>query len=398
MSEPIVIVGGGLAGQRCAETLRRCGHELPIVMVCGEPHRPYDRPPLSKGVLHARDAEETLSFRSADWYDATGVQLLLGVEARHLDHRARLLELSDGTSVPYGQLLIATGARPRGLPIFDGFENVTGLRTVEDARRLRAALVPGARLLVIGAGFIGQEVASAARTAGVHTTVVEAAAAPMGGLLGPELGAWFADLHRSHGVELLLGEQVRSVRREDPPGEIGDRRRVGSVTLASGRTVTCDHVVLGVGVEPALDWLGGTELDRKGVITDVDGRTDIPGVYAAGDAAACFDPLLEAHALGSHWESAGRQGSRVAKAMLGQDPGAPTVSSFWSDLYDTRVQYLGHASLADELTFDGDPGSRSFTATFTRDGRPVAVLLAGRPQMLPQARALLAGTAERAFA
>jgi NADPH-dependent 2,4-dienoyl-CoA reductase/sulfur reductase-like enzyme len=398
MSEAIVIVGGGLAGQRCAETLRRCGHEQPIVMVCGESHRPYDRPPLSKGVLHARHAEETLSFRSADWYDAKGVELLLGVEARHLDHRARLVELSDGRSVPYGQLLIATGARPRGLPMFDGFENVTGLRTVEDARRLRTALVPGARLLVLGAGFIGQEVASAARTAGVHTTVVEAAAAPLGGLLGPELGAWFADLHRSHGVELLLGEQVTGVRREDPPGEIGDRRRVGSVTLASGRTVTCDHVVLGVGVEPSLDWLGASELDRTGVITDVDGRTGIQGVYAAGDAAACFDPLLEAHALGSHWESAGRQGSRVAKAMLGQDPGAPAVSSFWSDLYGTRVQYLGHASLADELTFDGDPGSRSFTATFTREGRPVAVLLAGRPQMLPQARALLAGTAERAFA
>jgi NADPH-dependent 2,4-dienoyl-CoA reductase/sulfur reductase-like enzyme len=308
------------------------------------------------------------------------------------------VELSDGSSVSYGQLLIATGARPRGLAILDGFANVTSLRTLEDARRLRAALVPGARLLAIGAGFIGQEVASAARAAGLHTTIVEAAAAPLGGLLGAKMGAWFADLHRSHGVELLLDEQVVDVRAEDPLAEPRDRRRVGAVTLASGRTVACDHVLLGVGVEPDLDWLGASELDRSGVITDVDGRTDIPGVYAAGDAAASFDPLLEAHAPGSHWESAARQGSRVAKAMLGLDAGAPSVSSFWSDLYGTRVQYLGHASLADELTFDGDPRSRRFTATFTQDGRPVAVLLAGRPQMLPQARALLAGSAERTYA
>jgi 3-phenylpropionate/trans-cinnamate dioxygenase ferredoxin reductase subunit len=390
MSRPIVIVGGGLAGQRCAETLRRGGCEEPIVMVCGEPHRPYDRPPLSKEVLLDADVEETLSFRSHEWYEQKAVRLLLGVTARRLNQRDRLIELSDGSSLPYARLLIATGARARRLAMFDGFENVSGLRTLEDARTLRNALVPGARLLVIGAGFIGQEAASSARKAGVLTTIVEAAASPLASVLGAELGDWFAGLHRSNGVELCLGEQVVAPR--------GEGRRVQAVTLAGGRTIACDHVLLGVGVQPDLDWLEGSTLQRTGVRTDLDGRTDVTDVYAAGDAAAIFDPQLDAHVLGSHWESAGRQGSRAARAMLGLDTGPASISSFWSDLYGTRLQYLGRASLADGVSFDGDPASRRFTATFTRDEEPVAVLLADRPEMLPQARALLTATTERTFA
>jgi NADPH-dependent 2,4-dienoyl-CoA reductase/sulfur reductase-like enzyme len=389
MSDPIVIVGGGLAGQRCVETLRRCGCEQPIVMICGEPHRPYDRPPLSKDALRSADAEETLCFRSSGWYEGNSVRLELGVQASWLNHGASIVELSDGSSVCYEQLLIVTGARARRLPMFDGFENVTGLRTLEDASRLRAALAPDARLLVIGAGFIGQEAASAAREAGVHTTIVEAGAAPLAGVLGGELGSWFARLHRANGVELLLDEQVVAVRGQ---------RRVDSVTLASGRTLACDHVLLGVGAKPNLEWLGKGTFDRTGVRTDSEGRTGVPGVYAAGDAAASFDPLLEEHVLGSHWESAGRQGSRVARAMLGLDPGPLSVSSFWSELYGIRVHYLGHASLADDVSFDGDPDTGPFTATFTSGGEPVAMMLAGRPQMLPQARALLASTPERTFA
>jgi 3-phenylpropionate/trans-cinnamate dioxygenase ferredoxin reductase subunit len=390
MSGPIVIVGGGLAGQRCAETLRRCGCEEPIVMVCGEPHRPYDRPPLSKEALFQGDIEDTLSFRPREWYEQKAVRLSLGVAARRLDQRDKLIELADGSRLRYGRLLIATGARPRRLAMFDGFENVGGLRTLEDAATLRTALVPGSRLLVIGAGFIGQEAASAARQAGVHTTIVEAGASPLASVLGTELGDWFAQLHRESGVELLLGEQVVAPR--------GEGRRLQAVTLAGGRTIASDHVLLGIGVKPDLDWLEGAALQRTGVRTDLDGRTDAPDVYAAGDAAGVFDPQLGTHVLGNHWESAGRQGSRVAKAMLGLDPGPASISSFWSDLYGTRVQYLGRASLADEVSFDGDLASRRFTATFTREGEPVAVLLAGRPEMLPHARALLTPTTERTFA
>jgi NADPH-dependent 2,4-dienoyl-CoA reductase/sulfur reductase-like enzyme len=389
-----VIVGGGLAGQRCAETLRRSGYEGSIVMVCGERHLPYDRPPLSKELLLEAEVEEGLSFRSRNWYQEKAVHLRLGVAACHLDERARAVHLSDGSRVSYEQLLIATGSRPRRLPMLEGYENVTTLRTREDAGRLREALRPGARLLVIGAGFIGQEAASAARKAGLETTIIEAASAPLQSVLGSELGGWFADLHRTNGTRLVLGRRVMAVRGE---------HRVDAVTLEDGRTLGCDHVLLGVGVDPDLRWLSSSALsspiaDRSGVRTDADGRTDIAGVYAAGDAAAAFEPLLERHVLGSHWESAGRQGARAAIAMLGLEQRPRGVSSFWSDLYGTRIQYLGHASLADEVTVDGDPQGCEFTATFTTRERPVAVLLVGRPQMLPQARELLSATTEMAFA
>jgi 3-phenylpropionate/trans-cinnamate dioxygenase ferredoxin reductase component len=325
----VVIVGGGLAGQRCAETLRRSGYEGSILIVCREPHLPYDRPPLSKQLLLDEAVEEGLSFRSPGWYEEKAVHLRLGVAAAHLDERARTVHLSDGSSVSYEQLLIATGSRPRRLPIFEGLQNVSTLRTREDAHRLRGALVPGARLLVIGAGFIGQEAASAAKKAGARATIIEAAATPLESVLGSALGNWFADLHRSNGVELLLEQRVAGVA--------GDRR-VDSVTLADGRRIHCDHVLLGVGVDPDVGWLSSSPLGASRVQTDIDGRTDIPGIYAAGDVAAAFDPLLERHVGGDHWESAGRQGSRAAKAMLGLDVGPLGVSSFWSDLYDTRVR------------------------------------------------------------
>jgi 3-phenylpropionate/trans-cinnamate dioxygenase ferredoxin reductase component len=385
----VVIVGGGLAGQRCAETLRRSGYDGSILMVCGEPHLPYDRPPLSKELLLDAAVEDVLSFRSPAWYEEKAVRLRLGVAACGLDEDARTVHLGDGSSVSYEQLLIATGSRPRRLPMFEGFRNVSTLRTREDARALRGALVPGARLLVIGAGFIGQEAASAASKAGARATIIEATSTPLESVLGNEVGSWFAELHRSNGVELLLEQRVVAVR--------GDRR-VDSVTVADGRTIRCDHVLLGVGVDPDVGWLSSSSLGASRVRTDIDGRTDVPGVYAAGDVAAAFDPLLERHLGGDHWESAGRQGSRAAKAMLGLDAGPLGVSSFWSDLYETRVQYLGHASLADELTIDGDSQAREFTVTFTREDQPVAVLLVGRPQMLPQARQLLSAATEVAYA
>jgi len=193
----VVIVGGGLAAQRCAETLRRSGYEQRILMICGEPHLPYDRPPLSKELLLTASVEESLSFRSAGWYEEQAVALGLGVRAVGLDEREMTVHLGDGSRVSYERLLIATGARPRRPRMFDGFENVTTLRTREDAARLRAALVPGTRLLVVGAGFIGQEAASAARAAGVQTTIIETAS----------------------------GASRRQHSRQRPPGPRHDRRR-----------------------------------------------------------------------------------------------------------------------------------------------------------------------------
>jgi NADPH-dependent 2,4-dienoyl-CoA reductase/sulfur reductase-like enzyme len=211
--------------------------------------------------------------------------------------------------------------------------------------------------VIVGAGFIGQEVAVAAARAGVQTTIIETAAAPLQALVGATVGAWFAELHRSHGVEVLLGAELAAAHGNG---------RVESLALRDGRRLACDHVIVGIGVDPDLDWLGG-RLPKAA------------GVFAAGDATG-----------GGHWESAAREGAAAARAMLGLAAARQAPESFWSDLYDTRVHYLGHAPLADAVAVDGDPGARDFSVTFSRAGAPVAVLLVGRPHELPTARALLA--------
>jgi 3-phenylpropionate/trans-cinnamate dioxygenase ferredoxin reductase subunit len=378
MTDGIVIAGGGLAGQRAAETLRRGGYTGRLRMICAERHRPYDRPPLSKAVLAG---VEHGSFRPAAWYEDHDIELELGVAAAGLDCRRRAVTLADGRELGYDRLLIATGSRPRRLALLRDFANVHTLRTIEDAGALRSALVAGGRLVIVGAGFIGQEVAAAAARAGVQVTIVEAAGAPLQALLGTEVGAWFAQLHRSQGVEVILGAEVAATQGAE---------RVHALTLSNGRRLACDHVVVGVGVDPALGWLAGSGLDPRGVAIDAAGRSAAPDVFAAGDAAATYDPVLRRHVPGGHWESAVRQGVAAARAMLGHEQQRSAPASFWSDLYDTRVQYLGNARLADRTAIDGDPAARDFTITFTRDGAPVAVLLVGRPHELPHARALLA--------
>ncbi|MGZ6643986.1 MAG: NAD(P)/FAD-dependent oxidoreductase [Solirubrobacteraceae bacterium] len=370
MRDGIVIAGGGLAGQRCAETLRRAGYEGRIRMLCGEPRAPYDRPPLSKAVLAGADAEDGLGLRPASWYADRGVELLLGARAAALDCARHVVTLEDGHAVGYEQLLIATGSRPRRLALLDGFVNVHTLRTLEDARALRAALAAGGRLVIVGAGFIGQEVAAAAAKAGVHTTIVEAADAPLAALLGPSVGTWFADLHRSEGVDVILGASIATATGTD---------RVERLALSDGRELACDNVLVGIGVDPDLGWLAGSGLDPAVASIGADGHTGAPGVFAAGDATG-----------GGHWESAARQGTAAARAMLGLESPRPAAASFWSDLYDTRVHYLGDAPRADAATIEGNPVARDFSVTFTRAGAPVAVLLVGRPHDLPTARALLA--------
>jgi NADPH-dependent 2,4-dienoyl-CoA reductase/sulfur reductase-like enzyme len=404
----IVIAGAGLAAQRAAETLRRGAYDGRLRMICAERHRPYDRPPLSKEVLAG---VEHGSFRPTAWYEEHGVELELGVAAAGLDCRQRAVTVADGRELRYDRLLIATGSRPRRLALLDGFANVHTLRTLDDARALRAALADGGRLVIVGAGFIGQEVAAAAARAGVQATIVEAADAPLQALLGADVGAWFAELHRSQGVEVILGADVAAAHGAEglhvptlgdgwpgadgvPAPTLRDRcpgaERVHALTLRDGRRLACDHVVVGVGVDPDLAWLAGSGLDPTGVAVDANGRTAAPDVFAAGDAAATYDPVLRRHVPGGHWESAVRQGVAAARAMLGREPQRSAPASFWSDLYDTRVQYLGNARLADRTAIDGDPAARDFTITFTRDGAPVAVLLVGRPHELPNARALLA--------
>jgi 3-phenylpropionate/trans-cinnamate dioxygenase ferredoxin reductase subunit len=376
----VVIAGGGLAAQRCAETLRRCGYEGRIRIVGDEPLSPYDRPPLSKGVLAGAIDPGSLPYRHPSWYAEQQVELLLGRRAVALEPSRQLVRTAEGEGLHYEELLIATGSAPRRLPGTEGFDNVHVLRTVAEARALSAALVSGVRLIVVGAGFIGQEVAATARSLGVDVTVVEAAGAPLAAILGEQLGGWFADLHREEGVRMLLSTAVSEFRGGDSVEEI---------VLGDGRRLPCDVVVVGIGVTPATSWLQGSGLPKDGVPIGPGGQTALPHVYAAGDASLPFDERLQVHVRSEHWESAARTGAEAARAMLGLElrPGPP--SSFWSDQYGLRIQYVGRAQGADKIEIDGRPPERDFTAVFSGGGSPLGALLVGRPQELPRLRRLV---------
>jgi 3-phenylpropionate/trans-cinnamate dioxygenase ferredoxin reductase subunit len=379
--QKIVLAGGGLAAQRCAETLRREGYDGEIQMVCAEPHAPYDRPPLSKQLLDGSCAQQSLTFRPAAWYEDHDVELVLGVGAAALRPRERVLVLADGRALRYHRLLIATGSRPRELPILEHRRNVSVLRTVDDSLALLDALAGAGRVSVIGAGFIGQEVAATARRLGCAVTMIEAAAQPLAGILGPDVGAWFARLHRAEGVEVLTGHTVQAVHGNGV---------VTGLELSEGRRLGVDHVLVGVGVRAEVGWLAGSGVTRDaGVPVDGCGRTAAAHVFAAGDVAATLDPVIGQWRAGSHWEAAARQGARAARAMLGLEPGASVPAGFWSDQYGIRIQYLGRAAPDDTVAIDGNPEARDFTATFSRGGRAVAVLLVNRPRSLPAARALI---------
>ena len=380
-SDGIVIVGGGLAGQRCIETLRRNGYAGRIRLVCGEPHLPYDRPPLSKGMLASTGSHPGLGYRPPHWYEHQQIDVLLGISAVGLDPSRRRITLSDGGVLTYGWVLIATGSRPRTIPTLSGYENVSTLRTLDDSQLLRRALQRRRRLVVVGGGFIGLEVAATARRLGVEVTMIEAAPCPLSQVLGPRIGEWFASLHRAEGVDVKTGCTI---------DEVVANGTVQALRLSDGHVVPADHVVVGIGVTPDSGWLAESGLDwAAGIPVDLHGRTPVPHVLAAGDVAARFDQLSRRHIPGSHWEAAGRQGARAARVMLGLDPGPAPVTSFWTDQYGIRIQYLGDARLADALQIEGEPESRNFTATFTSAGRAVAAVLVDRPRALPAARELI---------
>jgi len=373
----VVIVGGGLAGQRCAETLRRRGYDRPVRMLCAEAKRPYDRPPLSKGVLAGELAEETVDFRPPAWYEENEVELLLGVRAEGLEPAAHLLFGTGGEPIAYEKLLVASGGEARRLPFLEGFENVHCLRTLADARRLRMELAPGARVAIVGAGFIGQEVAATALGLGAGVTMIEAMEVPLAPILGAELGRWFADLHREEGVRLLTGALFEGAR---------GGRRVQQLQLADSTRVDCDLVVVGIGTVPATGWLDGNGLGDRGVQVDAGGRTALPDVFAAGDASVPFDHRFGVHARTEHWDAAAWQGAAAARSMLGEEAGTPPLPSFWSDQYGVRIQSVGHPHQGDSVLIEGAPASRDFEAVFVRDGRPVAGLTVARPRSIPALR------------
>lgn len=369
----VVIVGAGLAGSRCAEVLRAEGFTGEIVLVGEEAHRPYERPALSKELLAGR--RDDVRLRPDEFWRERGIDLRLDTCVRKIDVPRRSAWTTAGP-LGWDALVLATGARPRPFPALDGRPGVHVLRTLDDARALGASLGSGRRLAIVGAGFVGAEVASAAAELGTDVVLLEAGRLPFASLFGEEVGRLLAERYRSAGIDLRTGARVEALQMS--------AGRPRALALACGAEVVCDAVLVAVGAEPATELLGS-----GAVVTDACGRTVHRGVYACGDAATVWRPSVGRHVRTEHWTSAAKQGTAVARALVGRSAPADDVPYFWSDQFGLRLQHVGHGTAWDQAVLDGNPGS--FSASYhAHDGTLVAVLLANRPHEVAPVRRVLA--------
>ncbi|MFD0001219.1 NAD(P)/FAD-dependent oxidoreductase [Streptomyces sp. NPDC127178] len=380
----VAVVGASLAGLSAARSLRRQGYDGRLVVIGDELHRPYDRPPLSKEFLAGTLGETELALETDD--EDLRAEWLLGSRAVGLDRTERTVRLADGHEVRADGVVLATGAAARTLPGSEGLSGVHTLRTLDDARALRDELARGGRLVVIGGGFIGAEVASTAYALGLDVTVVEVAPTPLAGPLGETMGAVVSALHADHGVRLLCGVGVKGLSGET---------RVDAVLLEDGRSLPADIVVVGVGASPCVQWLDGSgvELDN-GVKCGADGRTSLAGVVAVGDCANWYDPRAGFHRRVEHWTGARERPDAAVAALLAGGavaPGVPRPPYFWSDQYGVKIQFVGHAAGADSVTVEaGATDDRDVLAVYRRAGDPVAVLGMNQPRLFTRWRKQLA--------
>src|SRR5712672_2555552 len=358
----IVIVGGGAAGFSAAEMLRRQDYRGSIVMLSHEAAPPVDRPNLSKDYLAGSAPEDWLPLRPDDFYADAAIDLRLKTEVASIDVKARSVVLAGGEAIPYDRLLLATGAEPVRLPIPGADQpHVHVLRSLADCRAIIASSDGARRAIVIGASFIGLEVAAALRARNIEVHVVGLEARPMERVLGPAMGDFVRSLHEEHGVTFHLGDTVTAI----------DGKRA---TLKSGGVLEADLVVVGVGVRPrlALAERAGLALDR-GIAVNAYLETSVPGIYAAGDIARWPDPHSGENIRVEHWVVAERQGQTAARNMLGQKEAFDAVPFFWSQHYDVPINYVGHAETRDEITIDGDIAAKDCLLQYKRQGRVVAV-------------------------
>jgi NADPH-dependent 2,4-dienoyl-CoA reductase/sulfur reductase-like enzyme len=360
-----------------------------LALVGAEEHLPYDRPPLSKEILAGKWEPDRIPLRPPDSYDELRLDLHLGRTATALDIDRQHIELDGGERLPYDGVVLATGATPRTLPGTPPLAGIHTLRTLDDCLAIRAAFEAGAKVVVVGAGFIGAEVAATARGHGLDVTLLEALPVPLSRALGVEMGKACAGLHLDNGVDLRCGVGVA--------GFDGDER-VERVLLADGSAIDADIVVVGVGVRPATDWLDGSGLTiRDGVVCDATCAAGPPGVYAAGDLARWPNPLFGEEMRVEHWTNGVEQASAVAEALLAGPQGGQSyapVPFFWSDQYDIKIQYVGHSGPDDDVqVVHGSVEERKFVAIYRRDDRIVAALAFSRPRLLMGYRHLIAGRA-----
>lgn len=386
-----VIVGAGLAGLRTAERLRRQGYDGALVLLGAEPHLPYDRPPLSKALLASADTPEPPVLRAAERYAELELDLRTGVRAVGLDAGAHTLDLDDGSTLGWDQLVLATGLVARTIPAWSGLGGVHTLRTFDDCLALRDGAAGASHATVVGAGVLGSEIAATLRTRGLAVDLVDPLPQPLCRVVGEQVGGVVADLHRSHGVGLHLGSSVAGLD-DGPDG------RVAGVRLDDGTRWETDLVVVAVGGAPDLAWLDGSGLALDhGVVVDEYGAASVPGVWAVGDVAAVADLRGRGHLRLEHWTAAGDLAATVATNLVAALRGEPgrahtELPYVWSDHYDVKVQCLGLPRATDEVVvLTGSLADGSFLAAHVEGGRVRAVSGAGMPAPLMRCRPAVAG-------
>jgi 3-phenylpropionate/trans-cinnamate dioxygenase ferredoxin reductase component len=378
----VVIVGANLTGGAAATTLSSEGFEGRIVLIGEEPLPPYERPPLSKDYLRGESKAEDTLLRPVSWYAENGVELRVGARAVGLDPGAGTVELQDGEPVPYGKVLIATGGRNRALAVpGHGLAGAHDLRTIEDADEIRAEARPGRKAVVVGAGFIGCEVAASLRQLGVEVEVVEIFDTALQRAIGPEVGRVFEGIHRDHGVTFHFGQVVE---RFEGSG------RVEQVVTDKGVRIGCDFAVVGIGIEPNVELVEGTGVEvDDGILVDELCRTGVEGVFAAGDVANHWHPVFERRVRVEHWDNALKQGAAAARAMMGKEEPFDDPHWFWSDQYDYNLQSVGLASEWDRMVIRGSLDERSFVAFYLKDGLLKAAVGVNRGRDVRRCRALI---------
>ncbi|MFF6829113.1 FAD-dependent oxidoreductase [Streptomyces longwoodensis] len=364
-----LIVGASLAGAKAAEALRAGGFDGRVVLVGEEQEAPYERPPLSKGYLMGRQDRETIFVHPQRWYTDNAIDLRLGTTANVLDPGSKTVTISTGETVAYDKLLLATGASPRRLPVPGAdLDGVLYLRSVRDSERIRDTFQHASRVAFVGGGWIGLEVAAAAREAGVEATVLEAGELPLLRVLGPQIAHVFADLHREHGVDLRVSAHVSEIV------DSGGGKAAG-VRLADGSLIEADAVIVGIGASAntALAADAGLQVDN-GVVVDAALRTSYPDIFAVGDVANAFHPLLGKHVRVEHWANALHQPEVAARSMLGERAFYERVPYFFTDQYDLGMEYAGYAEPGsyDDVVVRGDLAGRAFIAFWLADGRVLA--------------------------
>ncbi|WP_319458227.1 MULTISPECIES: NAD(P)/FAD-dependent oxidoreductase [unclassified Mycobacterium] len=373
MQESFVIVGANLAGGRAAQALRQEGFTGRVVLVGAEPHLPYERPPLSKDLLLGKQVPADLQIADSQSWTDQDIDVRLGVRVRRLLTAEQAVETEDGERIKADKVLLCTGGQARRLDV-EGhdLDGVHYLRSLDDALVLRGELVPGARVTVVGAGFVGAEVAASAHALGCHVTILEIAELPLQRVLGPSLGRIFASVHRDRGVELRLRTGVRRI--------VGDER-VHHVVTTDGDVIESDVVVVGIGINPAVELAeqAGARVGN-GILVDEFCATSLDGLYAAGDVANHPNPLVGERVRLESWQNAQNQGIAAARSMLGRREPYAEVPWFWSDQYDLNLQMAGHPQSGDELVWRGDVEGLAFSVFFVRAGILRAALAINRPR------------------